>query len=97
MNIYSINLVVDTKYTDIYDKVALNKFPIIIQCADMDSLKNKLTDDRALRFIKTNIKSQRVFESASWCIRCFNGVEVDEKNIHDITWSLTDLGIDLKF
>ena len=30
MNTYVINICVDTKTTDIYDKVAVNKFPIII-------------------------------------------------------------------
>ena len=38
MNVYAVNLTVDTKTTDIYDKVAVNKFPVIVLCKDEQEL-----------------------------------------------------------
>ena len=47
MKTYAVNLVVDTKNTDIYDKVALNKFPIIIKCKTESELKDILSQELA--------------------------------------------------
>ena len=64
MKTYAVNLVVDTKTTDIYDKVALNKFPIIVQCKTESELKDILSNDDTFEFVKQLIKSKRVYESA---------------------------------
>ena len=40
MKTYAINLCTDTKNTDRYDKVAVNKFPMLIRCEDLDTLKD---------------------------------------------------------
>lgn len=92
MKTYVINLVVDTKNTDMYDKVSLNKFPIIIKCKTEAELKDYLCDERAIDFIKNKIKSQRVFDSAEWMIRSIyqNG------EIREIVWKVPEL-INIKY
>ena len=39
--IFAVNLTVDTKTTDLYDKVAVNKFPVIVRCNNEDELWEK--------------------------------------------------------
>ena len=88
MKTYAVNLVVDTKNTDIYDKVALNKFPIIIKCKTEAELKEILSQELAQKFIQDHIKSQRVFDSAEWFVRC-----IYEENVREIVWKITDTNI----
>ena len=88
MKTYAVNLVVDTKNTDIYDKVALNKFPIIIKCKTEAELKEILSQELAQKFIQDHIKSQRVFDSAEWFIRC-----IYDENVREIIWKVTDTNI----
>lgn len=86
MNIYVINLVVNAKNTDVYDKVALNKYPIIIKCKSEDELKEILVQEQANTFIQQNIKSQKIFDNAQWFIRKIYNDQVEEfiLNIPDI-------------
>lgn len=86
MKTYVVNLVVDTKNTDIYDKVALNKFPIIIKCKAEAELKDILTQDIAQQFLQNNIKSQRVFDTAEWFVRC-----IYENDVREIVWKVSEL------
>ena len=86
MKTYEVNLVVDTKNTDIYDKVALNKFPIIIKCKTEAELKDILTQEMAQKFIQDHIKSQRVFDSAEWFVRC-----IYEDDVREIVWKVSEL------
>jgi hypothetical protein len=69
MKTYVANLVVDAKNTDLYDKVSLNKFPIVIFCKSEMELKEYLSNDETKEFVKSLIKSKRVFDSAVWMIR----------------------------
>lgn len=69
MKTYVVNLVVDAKNTDLYDKVALNKFPIVIFCKSEMELKEYLSNDETKEFVKSLIKSKRVLDSAVWMIR----------------------------
>ena len=87
MKTYAINLVVDTKNTDIYDKVALNKFPIIARCKTEAELKEILASDQTRNFIHEHIKSKKVFDSALWNIRSIypNG------DVHEIVWEIDEL------
>lgn len=87
MKIYAINLIVDTKYTDIYDKVSLNKFPIIVRCEGEEELKDMLVSGSNIDYVKSLIKSSRVFDTSFWYIRevCASGV------CQDIIWKLSDL------
>ena len=88
MKTYAVNLVVDTKNTDIYDKVALNKFPIIVKCKTEAELKEILSQELAQKFIQDHIKSQRVFDTAEWFIRC-----IYDENVREIVWKVTDTNI----
>lgn len=87
MKTYAINLVVDTKATDIYDKVALNKFPIIVQCSNESSLKDILSNEETLKFVKTLIKSKRVYDSAEWKIRSI----YDSGDVRELVWDVSEL------
>ena len=84
MKTYVANLVVDTKNTDIYDKVALNKFPIIIKCKTEAELKEILSQELAQKFIQEHIKSKRVLDSAEWFIRC-----IYEEEVREIVWKIS--------
>ena len=87
-NTYVVNICVDTKSTDIYGKVAINKFPIIISCKE-SLLKNILGSSDFKNYIKHNI-SKQLFDNSQYYIREIddNGVYGDEKsfvfNIKDI-------------
>lgn len=87
MKNYAINLIVDTKNTDIYDKVALNKFPIIVQCKTEDELKNILSGEETKEFVKKLIKSKSVFDTSFWNVRTI----YSDGNIREIVWKVSDM------
>jgi hypothetical protein len=91
IKIYAVNLVVDTKNTDIYDKVALNKYPIIIRCKNEAQLKELLASEEIMGFVQKVIKSQRVFDSAEWMIRSI----YSDKTL-EIIWKLSET-IDISY
>ena len=80
-NTYVVNICVDTKSTDIYDKVAINKFPIIISCED-SKLKEVLNNMDIQNYIKTNV-SKQLYNTAQFYIRVIdnNGIYGDEQSI----------------
>lgn len=80
MNIYSLNIVVPTKTTDIYDKVAINKYPLIITCKDSE-LNNMLQSNEIKNFLKDNIKSSRLLNLAEWYIRRFDVFSKDTEDM----------------
>lgn len=84
--IYTINLVVDTKVTDIYDKVALNKYPMVIFCDDINELKDILSNIDTINYVKNYIKSKKIFDNAQWYIR-----SIDYDNIIEEVWNVSDL------
>lgn len=85
MNIYAVNLTVDTKTTDLYDKVAVNKYPVIVICKDENELKEKLSSDTTKGWIKTNIRIKHIFDTAFFHIR-----EVTD-NVKEICWKVSDI------
>lgn len=87
MKTYAINLVVDTKNTDIYDKVALNKFPIIVRCKAEAELKDMLASESTKEFIKEHIKSKKVFDSAMWNIRSI----YPDGTVRELIWEIDEL------
>ena len=64
MKTYVINLCAHTKNTDRYDKVAVNKYPIVIRCKDVDELKNILSNDDTAKFIKENLHQKHLYETS---------------------------------
>lgn len=86
MRIYAVNLTVDTKTTDLYDKVAINKFPIIVICNNEEELWNKLSTEDTSNWVKQNVKTKRLFDTAYYHIReIFNG------SVKDICWKVDSL------
>lgn len=86
MNIYAINLTVDTKTTDLYDQVAINKYPIIVLCKDEQELWSKLATEETEIWIKHNVRTQRLFDSAYFHIR-----EITSTTVKDICWKADSL------
>ena len=64
---YSINICVATAGHDRYDKVAINKYPMIVLGRESD-LKNQLQSDTVRAYILTNIRSKEIYDSAEFYI-----------------------------
>lgn len=86
MKQYAINLTVDTKTTDIYDQVAVNKYPVIVICNNEEELWEKLSCHDTINWVRDNIRIQRIFDSAYFHIR-----EIDGDNVRDICWKVDGL------
>lgn len=86
MNIYAINLTVNTKTTDIYDKVAVNKYPCIVICKDEKELWEKLSSPQTKGWVRENIRHQHIFDSAFFHIR-----EISKGNTRDLCWKVDSL------
>ena len=87
MKTYVINLVVDAKNADVYDRVALNKYPIVAFCRSEAELKERLSNQDTKEFIQSLIKSKRVYDSASWMIRDI----YPDNRIQELVWNVSDL------
>lgn len=90
LKIYAINLTVDTKTTDLYDKVAINKFPIIVICKDEQELWDKLSSDDTILWIKQNVRNQRLFDSAYFYIRELSK-GIKETQYRELCWKVDSL------
>ena len=86
MKTYTINLCTDTKNTDRYDKVAVNKFPIIMKCSDVDELKKYLENEETANYVKSMLKQKHLYETAVFYIR-----EIDGNSINELTLSVVEL------
>ena len=86
MKTYTINLCTDTKNTDRYDKVAVNKFPIIMKCSDVDELKKYLGNEETANYVKSMLKQKHLYETAVFYI-----TEIDGNSINELTLRVVDL------
>lgn len=84
--IFAINLTVDTKTTDLYDQVAVNKYPIIVICDDEKELWEKLSSSSTIAWVRKNVRTNKLFDSAYFYIRGINDAEVTE-----FTWKANSL------
>ena len=64
---YSINICVATAGHDRYDKVAINKHPMVVLGRESD-LKNQLRSDTIKAYIKANIRSKEIYDTAEFYI-----------------------------
>ena len=87
MKTYVINLVVDAKNNDIYDKVSLNKYPIVVFCRSEAELKEILSNDDTKEFVKSLIKSKRVYDTAIWMIRDI----YPNNTTRELIWDVSEL------
>ena len=86
MKIYAINLTVDTKSTDLYDQVAVNKYPIIALCKDEHDLWEKLSSQDTINWVRSNIRTQHLFNTAYFHIRA-----IDNNDTIDYCWKADSL------
>ena len=86
MKIYAVNLTVDTKTTDIYDQVAVNKYPVIVLCKDEKELWDKLSHIDTINWIRQNVRTKRLFDTVYFHIR-----EINNDEIKDICWKVDSL------
>lgn len=91
--IFAVNLTVDTKTTDLYDKVAINKYPVIVICNDEQELCEKLSSENTGKWIKENIRTKHLFESAFFHIRGIMGLK--NYNVMEFNWKVDSLHKDL--
>lgn len=85
MKIYAINLVISLRNA-IEDKIAINKYPIIVKCKTESKLKEILSQESIKDFLKRTIKSQRLMDTAQWYIRC-----IYETDVREIIWDAMEL------
>lgn len=69
MKTYAINLTTVTKSTDIYERVSVNKFPIIVRCKTENELKDYLSTEDTKEYVKKLIRTQKLFDESEWFIR----------------------------
>lgn len=86
MNIYAINLTVDTKTTDLYDKVAVNKYPCIVICKDEKELWEKLSSQHTKDWVRANIRLQHIYDTAFFHIR-----EISGGDVRELCWKVDSL------
>lgn len=86
MKVYAVNLTVDTKTTDLYDQVAINKYPIIVICKDEQELWDKLSTQETSNWIRQNVRTKRLFDTAYYHIR-----EICNNEVKDICWKVDSL------
>lgn len=86
MMTYAINLTVNTKTTDIYDMVAVNKHPVIVICKDEKELWEKLTSQETKDWVRSNIRLKHLYESAHFHIR-----EIYNGNVRDLCWKVDSM------
>lgn len=91
MKIYAVNLTVDTKTTDLYDQVAINKYPIVAVCKDEQELWEKLSSEEAIGWVRQNVRTKRLFNTAYYHIR-----EICDDDVIDLCWKVDSL-IDVKY
>lgn len=85
--IYALNIVTVTKSTDIYDAVAVNKYPLIIVC-EQNELDTFLKSEEMVTFCKSYIKSKNLYDHSKFYIRAIDdehdtAVESIIKNVSD--------------
>lgn len=88
MKVYAINLTVDTKTTDLYDQVAVNKYPVIAMCNNEIELWNKLSSPDTANWIRKNIRTKHLFDTAYFHIR---EIVLDETKTTDLCWKVNSM------
>ena len=86
MNIYAINVCTDTKNTDRYETVAVNKYPVIVVGTNSE-LVNYLRSEDMKKFIKELFRTQNLYDAGVFRIRIvdtqYYDVTQDELSVKD--------------
>ena len=91
MKTYAINLITGTKNTDLYDKVSVNKFPIIVRCKTEVELKEFLSSAESNEFVKKSLRTEKLFMDAEWCIRSV----YQDGSVRELIWNVKDINTPL--
>lgn len=67
MKIYTINIVTSTKNKELYERVAVNEYPLVIRCTNEDRLKEILKD--RVEYIRQILKTETLYNHAVYMIR----------------------------
>ena len=67
MKIYTINIVTSTKNKELYERVAVNEYPLVIRCINEDRLKEILKD--RVEYIRQILKTETLYNHAVYMIR----------------------------
>ena len=70
--LYSANICTVTKPNDMFEMVAVNKYPIFVECANDDDFFEMLKKDDINTFISNNLKTLFLFNNAKMCVRAIN-------------------------
>lgn len=70
--VYCINIVTITKRGDMFDAVAVNKYPLCVSCDNYDEMLEVLHTDEVNTFISSNLKTLFLFNNAKLYIRAFD-------------------------
>lgn len=87
MKLYAINIVTTTKNKEFYERVAVNEYPLIIYCEDLDRLKDILSN--RIDYIKKILKTEITYNHAMYMIR-----EIDyigDISIEEFEWKVKDI------
>ena len=87
MKTYAINLATSTKNTDLYEKVAVNKFPIIVICKTEDELKQFLSSKESNDYVKRMLRTKKLYEESQWCIRNV----YPDNSIRELIWNVSEI------
>lgn len=90
MNIYTINIVTTTKNKELYERVSVNEYPLVIKCLDRDRLKLILSEKK--EYIKNNLKTETLYNHAQYYIREINLNKI-QYNVDDFNWNVKDITI----
>lgn len=82
---YVINITTKTASTDIYKRVSLNLYPIIV-FGDFDYLKSILASDEMKNKIKSFLRTSDLYEAGEYYIREI----IDDDEINDMSFPIKD-------
>ncbi len=77
--LYAVNICTIPKQNEYYDVVAVNKFPIFIQCSGDDEFYKMLNNAEISTFIENQLKTDFLFDNAKIYVRSIDEETGDHK------------------
>ena len=92
--IYTLNIVTVTKSTDLYDAVAVNKYPLVMMC-ESEEFETFLKSEQMQVFCKQCIKSKNLYDHAKFYIRVIDD-NTENAQIQNLMLNVRDY-IEIKY
>lgn len=70
--LYSANICTVTKPNDMFEMVAVNRYPIFVECADDNDFYEMMKKDDINSFVSDNLKTLFLFNNAKMYVRAIN-------------------------